>query len=207
MLRYGGGLVGRNYGSLRNSYWNSETSARKISTGVKGMNTLQLQSSTTPNATNPNRYTGWNTKNWDFGTASQYPALRYVVGSDIDNPACGISGRPVCGTLLSGQYPNLLAELILSDGVLFPAFNPRIFHYDAIVGYDVDLIKLTATTTDTNAYISVGSNIKENITSGNRYTVENVSVELAITSNTVITVEVTEAYKRLTPYTLTISYD
>ena len=79
----GGGLVGSNNGgSATASYWDNETSGRSTSALGTGQTTTALQT--------PTGYTGiysaWNvnldgvTGNdnpWDFGTASQYPALRY----------------------------------------------------------------------------------------------------------------------------------
>ena len=79
----GGGLVGsNNNGSATASYWDTETSGRSSSALGTGQTTTALQT--------PTGYTGiysaWNanidgvTGNdnpWDFGTASQYPALRY----------------------------------------------------------------------------------------------------------------------------------
>ena len=79
----GGGLVGsNNNGSATASYWDTETSGRSSSALGTGQTTTALQT--------PTGYTGiysaWNanidgvTGNdnpWDFGTSSQYPALRY----------------------------------------------------------------------------------------------------------------------------------
>ena len=79
----GGGLVGSNLnGSATASYWDTETSGRSSSALGTGQTTTALQT--------PTGYTGiysaWNanidgvTGNdnpWDFGTSSQYPALRY----------------------------------------------------------------------------------------------------------------------------------
>ena len=79
-----GGLVGSNLadrGTARDSYWNTQTSGQSESAGGKGKTTSELQS--------PTGYTGiyesWNVDLdddgvgddlWDFGTASQYPALK-----------------------------------------------------------------------------------------------------------------------------------
>ena len=80
-----GGLVGSNFGhrgTTRDSYWDTQTSGQSESAGGgKGKTTSELQS--------PTGYTGiyesWNVDLdddgvgddlWDFGTASQYPALK-----------------------------------------------------------------------------------------------------------------------------------
>ena len=82
-----GGLAGRNTGTITNSYWNVTTTGiaddNDAATG-EGKTTLQLQS---PAQTNgyAGIYANWNLNldstagaddPWDFGTASQYPALK-----------------------------------------------------------------------------------------------------------------------------------
>ena len=79
----GGGLVGSNNGgSATASYWDNETSGRSSSALGTGQTTSALQTPTGYSGI----YSAWNvnldgvTGNdnpWDFGTASQYPALRY----------------------------------------------------------------------------------------------------------------------------------
>ena len=79
----GGGLVGSNNGgSATASYWDNETSTRSSSALGTGQTTSALQTPTGYSGI----YSAWNvnldgvTGNdnpWDFGTASQYPALRY----------------------------------------------------------------------------------------------------------------------------------
>ncbi len=79
----GGGLVGsNNNGSATASYWDTETSGRSSSALGTGQTTSALQTPTGYSGI----YSAWNvnldgvTGNdnpWDFGTSSQYPALRY----------------------------------------------------------------------------------------------------------------------------------
>ena len=79
----GGGLVGSNNGgSATASYWDTETSGRSSSALGTGQTTSALQTPTGYSGI----YSAWNvnldgvTGNdnpWDFGTSSQYPALRY----------------------------------------------------------------------------------------------------------------------------------
>ena len=188
-----GGLVGKNDRSaIRNS---------------GGKTTTELQRPTSAIGI----YAQWSTVHWDFGTDEQYPALKYAAGYDTDNPACDLDGQPACGTLLPGQYPSFLAELDLSDGsddiTLFPNFHPERFRYNVKVGATIDAIELTATTSDTNAYISIGSNIAGSITNNNQRTVENISIGLTIAGDTIITIEVTEGEQRPTPYTITVNHN
>ena len=129
-----GGLVGWRFGgSVANSYWNKETSGQTSSVGSgasAGLTTMQLQSPTAPNATNPNRYTNWNTNDWDFGTASDYPKLKYARGSDTNNPAChqlNEAGQPKCGTVLPGQnFPttiNTTATVVVGSDKMAVEFD------------------------------------------------------------------------------------
>ena len=191
--RYVGGLVGLHQSSVISNSGDKTTADLQEPTSAIGI------------------YAQWSTVHWDFGTDEQYPALKYAAGYDTDNPACDLDGQPVCGTLLPGQYPSFLAELDLSDGsddiTLFPNFHPERFRYNVKVGATIDAIELTATTSDTNAYISIGSNIAGGITNNNQRTVENISVGLTIAGDTIITIEVTEGEQRPTPYTITVNHN
>ena len=191
--RYVGGLVGRHQNSVISNSGDKTTADLQEPTSAIGI------------------YAQWSTVHWDFGTDEQYPALKYAAGYDTDNPACDLDGQPVCGTLLPGQYPSFLAELDLSDGsddiTLSPNFHPERFRYNVKVGATIDAIELTATTSDTNAYISIGSNIAGSITNNNQRTVENISVGLTIAGDTIITIEVTEGEQRPTPYTITVNHN
>ena len=80
-----GGLVGFSSGSAVNSYWDTESSGNSTSAVGTGQTTSALQ---TPTAygTGTDIYANWNldfdgtTGNddpWDFGTANQYPTLKY----------------------------------------------------------------------------------------------------------------------------------
>ncbi len=76
-----GGLTGTNTGTVTNGYWDTTTSGQA---GGVGKTTSELQ---TPTAygSSPSIYADWNVNTdgvagaddpWDFGTASQYPALK-----------------------------------------------------------------------------------------------------------------------------------
>ena len=116
-----GGLVGRsaNTGIVDNdSYWDSQTSGQNASAGGTGEMTMELQEPITATGI----YANWNTTTtiaWDFGSALQYPRLRYGKGADENNPACfeddsnSDEGLPRCGDLLSGQ-DNFLPQCTIS---------------------------------------------------------------------------------------------
>ena len=83
-----GGLVGESGGNVTSSYWDTETSRQSASAAGTGKTTSELRQ--------PTRYADiyvhWNdldgddsvddTKYWDFGTASQYPALKVDFNGD-----------------------------------------------------------------------------------------------------------------------------
>ena len=86
-----GGLVGLSSGSAVNSYWDTETSGTTTSaTGATGKTTSELQTPTAYGTGNNDIYKDWNLNlddvtggddPWDFGTANQYPTLKY--GSQV----------------------------------------------------------------------------------------------------------------------------
>ena len=70
-----GGLVGANYGSgtITTSFWDTSTSGQTtIAGGASGQTTTALQAPTGATGI----YSTWDTDQWDFGTASQYPVLK-----------------------------------------------------------------------------------------------------------------------------------
>ena len=87
-------------------------------------------------------YTNWKTADWDFGTKQQYPALKYGIGSDTENPGCDNDAEtelPSCNALLNGQIADalLLNSLSLSANSkevrLTPSFLPSRFNYQAMI--------------------------------------------------------------------------
>ena len=91
-----GGIVGANTGSatISASYWNSQTSSSPWSyAGIFPDNfkktTAQLQSPTGATGI----YSGWSAAIWDFGTASQYPALLYDTDGDGTPSAYEFGGQ------------------------------------------------------------------------------------------------------------------
>ena len=67
-----GGLFGVGFGTVTDSYWDEDASGLTVSDGGAGKTTSELQ--TTTDATGI--YSAWSGNIWDFGTASQYPALK-----------------------------------------------------------------------------------------------------------------------------------
>ena len=74
-----GGLVGTgSSNSVTNSYWDAQTTGQSRSDGGLGKTTRELQAPTA----NTGIYAEWNAEWWDFGTARQYPVLKYR-GMDV----------------------------------------------------------------------------------------------------------------------------
>ena len=112
-----------------------DVSSNNCSRIIDGTSTISRQTCTT--------YENWSTDDWDFGTSSQYPAIKYGVGPDANNPACGTGELPDCDHILPGQIPNelLLENLSLSVNSgkvqLSPIFKPDRFNYEVLVEVEV----------------------------------------------------------------------
>ena len=74
-----GGLVGYNFsGTVSLSYWDTDTSGLDNSASGEGKTTTELQSPTS----NTGIYAAWNPLRWEFGSSSQYPALKADMNGD-----------------------------------------------------------------------------------------------------------------------------
>ena len=118
--RNAGGLIGTTTGTAISSYWNVETSGWFMSAGgVTSETTVELQSPLAPGTTATDVYYGWSEHDWDFGSRTQYPALRYVAASlnacnaDISTA----SALPQCGSLLPNRERGALevSEVMISS--------------------------------------------------------------------------------------------
>ena len=88
-VHYIGGMVGRNEGDITVSYWDTRTSGHPTGTHGEGRTTTALQAPTDYSGI----YRGWNQDfdgddvnddSWDFGTSSEYPALRADMDGNDD---------------------------------------------------------------------------------------------------------------------------
>ena len=109
------------------SYWDTERSGTTNSDGGIPQTTVALQESVIGMA--GGIYEDWSTDDWDSGTRSDYPIVRFTEGDDMVNPLCGSEERPC--TVLPSQFAPLnqlvlLAgtEASLSRQMLQPAFDP-----------------------------------------------------------------------------------
>ena len=102
--RNSGGLVGENRdGRIEKSYWNRTNNPTVVSAGGTSKTRVEMLTSTQPGNNATEIYYDWNTADWDFGGTDQYPTLKYAVGPNQGQPACGTAGDPVCGEPLTGQ--------------------------------------------------------------------------------------------------------
>ena len=98
-----GGLIFTNSSRINNSYYQNCNGLLEVSSG-SAKTQVELQSPTTATAVS-GIYQAWSNSDWDFGSNSQYPAIRYSVGVDKNNPGCGYRGLPDCGALIKNQLP------------------------------------------------------------------------------------------------------
>ena len=94
-----GGVVQNNSGRINNSYYQTECDG--LQQTPSGSNRTQNQLRQLPTASN--LYSEWLVNEWDFGTDSEYPLIRYTVGSDKDNPECGTLSLSACNALIKNQ--------------------------------------------------------------------------------------------------------
>ena len=104
-------------------------------------------------------YYQWSTDDWDFGTAMEYPALKYTSATNVlGKPACSESASqalPQCGTAVPNQRFGL-SSLQLSAGTkLEAAFNYAVSAQSAIVRNGTEEIRVTPTAFNNNATIEI----------------------------------------------------
>ena len=179
-----GGLVGvkSEDATITASYWDKTTSEKAQSDGGEGKITALLQSATTATGI----YSSWNPGVWDFGTATQYPALKSGDGTPMPDQRIGLSGLSV---LTSEEIPYL--------------FNTEVFNYRLMIANEADTIKLlpTATPGVTNIGITSDNGFSESVLSGN----QSSPISLAASGMTIVTVQVEFASQASRTYRLMIS--
>ena len=172
-----GGLIAKKWrevlASATHSHWNSETSGLTLSAGGgTSLTTVQMKSPLSPNAINPNRYTGWNTTDWDFGTSDDYPALKYAKFNDNNEsePTCSNStirqrlDPPLCGMLLRHQRAGLIDLQVLTKNTkLLPTFSFGETSYVLKVPTNTTELRLQLIRYNDDAVITVGKRGQESI--------------------------------------------
>ena len=140
-----GGLVGSSYRGvgITSSYWNTETSGHSSSAGGEGKTTSELQSPTS----NTGIYATWDSNTWDFGTSSQYPALKGL--------AVGVAkqrqSHPAAASVSSPGVPTIGAVTSATGTLAISWTAPSSDGGSAITAYDLRHIETSADeTVDSN---------------------------------------------------------
>ena len=159
-----GGLVGDNRnGTITNSYWDVNTSGIQISAGGTSKTTVELKAARAQDTDPDKPYYEWSTTNWDFGTGSQYPILKYTDNPNTDRSEChSVSGTttdlPVCGSLLSPILIYGLSELQLVEGNLSPDFDVLVSSYRGTVVSSASTIQFRPITLNPDAKVYITAN-------------------------------------------------
>ena len=159
-----GGLVGAitGDGSVTASYWDKTKNMQLMNAVATSKTTAELQSPTAPTGI----YSDWSSSDWDFGTTSTYPALRYAQGDNLNACITEITTSSVtlpCGISLPNQEDRnqgLAGVFFFANGevaptVLDPIFSQLSYNYAmTIVAADLD-IQLRPYALNDNANITI----------------------------------------------------
>ena len=161
-----GGLVGSlsNSSNVTASYWDTEESDIMTSAVGIGKTTDELQLPTEATGI----YRDWSSDDWDFGTTSTYPTLRYAKGGNLNACTTEITTSSTmlpCGIALpnpsdSERNKGLAGIFFFADGELAsvvsnPPFFQLTYNYDmTIVASDLD-IHLRPYALNNNATIAI----------------------------------------------------
>ena len=203
--RYIGGLVGSNIGgTITQSYWDKTASKLESDTGGVGLLASEMQSANAQDEDLKKPYYKWSTAHWDFGTAEQYPILKYATGSDLNNPVCGPEQTlPNCGALLLGQHASLKHILFLSDVDLSPNFKPTALNYQLNITTGTKTLQLISIASNPDSSINISRNgtvIDSDLAS------RTTSSVITLSENTEIVIEVSATNQRPVQYNLTTNY-
>ncbi|MXX98867.1 MAG: cadherin-like beta sandwich domain-containing protein [Gammaproteobacteria bacterium] len=184
-----GGLVNTSSSTIIRSYWatdkGGDTSDDTDATNpnYKGFTSEQLRQPTTAGVADGDPYYQWDDDKWDFGTGTEYPALKY------DDASCsGTDPSSFCGKLLPRQRFGL-RDLILTQNYgseaveLSPSFDPTITDYMVTAHLDATGLTITPIAADPDVRIVVGTT----------EVLSNQSISLTLTDPDIITIEVSQA--------------
>ena len=103
-----GGLAGLSRrATVTASYWNTETSGQAGSKGGAGQTTAELQAPTGATGI----YADWDTNIWDFGTSSQYPALKTDWDGDGQATAAEFGSQPRAAPVVANRAPTFAGSV------------------------------------------------------------------------------------------------
>ncbi len=190
-----GGLIAKNnQGRVKQSYWNAEISGQRYSAAGTSATTVQLKAPVVPGEIRGEIYFNWNVADWDFGTSSQYPVLKYR------DAHCGTAQQLTnCGALLFDQRFGL-QDLKASAGVaLFPSFEPETFNYDLTLDADRPNFSLIATAVNFDDRIELSIDGKTGIP-----IINGESSPIISADSSHITIQVEAKNGRVTVYTIRV---
>ena len=208
-----GGLLGRNDdGTITSSYWDINTSGIQISDGGTSKTTVELKTESAQGTDPGKPYYEWSNTNWDFGTDSQYPVLKYTDNPNTDISECRSVGDtttdlPVCGSLLSPALRYGLGELQLVEGDLSPDFDVILPSYRGTVVHSTSTIRFRPITVNPDAKVYIRADEEARgiaIDSGD----ESSMISLNTDGITAITIEVENGGEttQIVIYTLYLNY-
>ncbi len=200
-----GSLVGSNEGAIVASYWNTDTIAvRTAGNHGIGQNTIQLRSGTSQSSDASRAYYEWGDNDWHFGDMELYPILKHTPASESVF-ACGSSGVPQCGDLISpGLRYGLRSLTLAGDASFYPKLDiERLNQSSVYVGTvfgEHPSIRLIPVAMETTARISIMGTVRETI--DNRDTSSPISLKNNRINKVVVEVEGTKTVR----YTLYLNY-
>ena len=181
-----GGLAGHSAGGVIDSYWDTVVSGLSQSGGGSGRTTADLQRPTEATGI----YVNWNASNWHFGTAEQYPVLKYVQSDDSSTPACETTPPdtelPDCNAIQTYG----LMDLEVSDlAELMPKFRTSALRYNINVEQDTRSLHFIPSANERDAVIHITNHrgFSETIDSGT--TSSKVPLNPTVDNTITITVE------------------
>ena len=153
--------------------------------GARGFSSEALRSATAPGTNASQPYTDWSGDNWHFGTAEQYPAIKYN-----DATCATVTPSENCGELLPRQRPGLRDIVVsqiggLEQPQLSPAFSTIVRDYTTYINSNTIETKITVSTFDPNSLVSINGNAAS-VGSAEYFLSSNFSMA------TVVTVQVTQ---------------
>ena len=166
-----------------------EATLNVTNSGIKTPTELQAPTGST------GIYSVWSEDDWDFGTAIQYPAVKYTAGTNANYLACGTSQQPACGSLLAGQRTRLQIISTATD-VRFEAVEGEMVVLDATrttgnVTYEWKQTRGTAvsylSTTD-SAVLEFA--VPLNVAAGSATATETLVFQLTVSDDSVTTVSI-----------------
>ena len=144
-----GGLIGAESATIGESvsYWDTQTTGRETSADGKGKTTTELQS--------PTAYTGifegWNADVddadgdddpatgaddfWDFGTGSEYPALKFDFDGDGTTTWREFGSQVRTAPRTSAPVEDHCLEMVIGDGVISGAWSTACLSFNRLGSY------------------------------------------------------------------------